>query len=136
MCQQCASAIELFHKSISANTRYLNLLYDEACEDKRKRQISIIGDVDEQMTVPAGTSIVLKAQTRNKVRITAALIQVSSAGILTIGNRVWNLAAGLYPWFGLHWILQEDDVRTLTQQASGLMSLELMGESLVDTGVW
>jgi hypothetical protein len=137
MCNQCANAIELFHKSIEANTRYLNMLYDEACDEKRRRQVSIAGDVDEIAYATNAATLKTSAQTRNLVRITAAIFQLSSAGTVTIGGRTWNLAAGVYPWFGLHWLLLPDDVRQITQASAGILSMELMGESMADaTGVW
>jgi hypothetical protein len=137
MCRECSEAIKGFHKSIEANTRYLNMLYDEACDEKRKRQISIIGDVDEKMFSQSSTSLTINPQTRNLVRVTAAIFQLTSSGTVTIGDRTYNLTAGIYPWFGLHWILQADDKRVITQQNPGFLSMELMGESLADTtGVW
>jgi hypothetical protein len=137
MCKECSNAIELFHKSIEANTRYLNMLYDEACDEKRKRQVSIAGDIDEMAYASNSTSLKIAPQTRNLVRITTAIFQLSSAGTVTIGGRTWNLAAGIYQWGGLHWLLAADDIRQITQTAAGLLSMELMGKSMADTtGVW
>ena len=111
-------------------------LYKLADGFKRHLQVTLPSDIDERSYVGSGTSITLNPQSRNKVRITSVMVQVTSAAVLTIGDRVFTLAAGFYTWHDLKWILGPGDVRTLVQTTPGALSLELMGTNLVNTGVW
>jgi len=130
----CERAIRDF--TIAMDT-YSKTLYKVSDDMKKERIASIPGDVDEQIYAPSATTLQVPPQTRNIIRVTAIIFQLTSTGNLQVGPRNFiGLNTGLYTWFGLHWILRYDDPRIITQQSLGVLSLELMGESLVETGMW
>jgi len=94
--------------------------------------------VDERMYVASSTAITLRPQSKNTQKITSLFIQVTSNATLQLGDRTFIIDASLSPYMltGQCFILYANDNRVLTQQATGFMSLELMGEELGDTGRW
>lgn len=116
--------------------QYNKQLYDLAEVIKQQNRIQTAAFIDEKMYVPNDTVINLNAQTKNVVKISSVMVVLTSAGTLKIGDRTFTLQAGQYFWQGLVWLLNPEDTRQLTQTSAGVMGLELMGQSLVNTGIW
>jgi hypothetical protein len=95
---------------------------------------SIPSYVDERAYFASGTLINLTPQSNNLELITSMIITVTSAGVLTLNDRVLNFTAGNYVYSNLGILLRLEDIRTLSQATPGVMSLELMGIELPDKG--
>ncbi len=133
MCAQCEETLSNLEKNFLEYHKQLGLLTRQI---QKQQRASIPVYIDEFSYALNDTSLIVPAQTMNVVKITTALISISSNGFIVIGSRVIGLATGTYNWHGLCWILKPSDKRQVNQNAAGIISMELFGETLVDQGAY
>ncbi len=132
MCQQCEVTLQHIESNFLQYHKELGLLTREI---KKSLQTSIPTHIDEY-SYGTDVSLIVSPQTLNVVLIEAVVIVLTSVGSITIGSRFIPLNAGTYNWIGLHWVVQPSDIRTVRQNAIGVLGFELMGHTLVDQGVY
>lgn len=106
-----------------------------------QRQIPVY--VDERLYMQNSTLLTLQPQSQNLELITFifAVVTASGGATLTLGNRTILLPTGnttLQCGQGSEsgWILNNGDVRQISQNVAGLLGLELSGIEIPDKGVF
>lgn len=92
--------------------------------------------VDEYLYLNASTTLQLLPQSQNLEYITGLIAQCLDAGggTLTLGTRTFTLPVGRTVWTDVGFILNNGDLRQLTQANANVLSLELFGYELPDKG--
>jgi hypothetical protein len=102
----------------------------------RQLQMGIPIYVDEYLYLSSSTTLQLLPQSQNLEYITGLIAQCldPGGGTLTLGKRTFTLPIGRTVWTDVGFILNNGDIRQLTQAANNVLSLELFGYELPDKG--
>lgn len=124
----------------------LDAIEQALLDDLRHAKWQIRHYVDEKLRFASATSLTLPPQSRNRERIYSVIYYVANGPATlqlggTTGAPTWQVPAlsGSVQFLSLGYaglLLDYDDLRILsTTGAAGEISLRLMGEELMDTGV-
>lgn len=95
--------------------------------------------VNEYNSSPADTVLRIPPRSRGSIVIKSIVAQYTSNATVTIGphNLFLTTANSPSPYSigGLAWIINQDELRQISQASSGFLSLELFGEEIGDVGV-
>lgn len=131
MCEQCHQLMQLVAKALeeSASANRALLAWQRMGIPKYLSQA--------RQYNPGATSINMAYHTQSQVllRVTTIIADVGSPGTLTIGDRTWPVnGLTIIPLGYDGMLIRPEDLVTLTQQTSGPMGLEFLGQELGDRG--
>jgi len=103
----------------------------------KMQQQNIIKDVNEYAYSFNDTKLFVNARSRGSIKVTGLLATFTSNAVITVGSHsiIVPVAQSPFAIGGLVWVINQDEVRQITQAAIGQMSLELFGEEYGDVGV-
>lgn len=127
-CQQIA-------QNTASQVQLTNRLLDAL---KANLKVSIPSYVDQSFFSDNEKTIKLNAQSVNVQIINSILINVTSQpATLIVGKRKYPINnSGITFWNNICWVLHGTEEIILTQNATGQMSIEMMGIELPDTGIF
>lgn len=101
--------------------------------DVQRRQFPVIVNESGYDASGSNKTLTLRAQSRNRVKITALVVNSSaSAATVVLGSVTIPVPAGLTNLHGLSILLDYEDVRTLTATSAGTLQMLLCGEDLMN----
>jgi len=103
----------------------------------RLQQRNIVVDVNEYAYTFNDTSLLVNARSRGAIKVTGILAVFTSNVIIKVGNHIFSVPAAQSPFAigGLVWVINQDELRGMSQATQGAMSLEIFGEEYGDVGV-